>query len=1470
MRIRGKAACILRVTSGYVTDDTHFIFRSESAKFFILIHMCREMWDFDEDGDLFFEKAVHSFLPDLFHQWSHQGTNHIVSIVLFTRILYSTNDVAEVVGDQGLGMDESGQLYRDFYKVIADWEARADWMTIIEQLKEEFLLFQREILMRRDARGYAVLCGRNSLAFEGNVLEAVNMVLNPFDRHHVDRDLMRTGLAIVMITPGLGKFNVERRMLRMTTERMMDNGITLDLVCLGRAPLHIVPLFLFKARVPKGYENKAGEERDSTTVPKFDVWDPLYYDDPAVPPTDMARPLTSGLGVRFTSDLPRAKDLPPPQTFYAMPHWIDVSYYAGPATRFVKPDKYVPRCKMYEMQMMGIMEHEIASISIPYLVEEAGGGDKVDGEEDGNEGEEDEEACLTQRDSKRTNSVGSSRELNGTIPPTTIVTNLLQPREPSKFDYDGYDDVVFCSGPDSHRPFKLEPIAPPPLIQIANVHAGSAKIGSSANGAPRKWTQRHSMDVTETLFWAEDREDLNVSKLSSSAPMTPFWPRVLSPETPDGAGTNKVVARASQDEGFFTLHGAMPLYETHEVTKGRELTRRNTASSPTALLGGRNMTPTAAEDDESSPSAMQAMPIPKQSPESRRDPSMSNPMLGGPRSSPTTSYSFPTTSLLPSHSPQLRHTTKQAATINPCNPSKNMHPFTSHLRRWQHALPTPSQPGAPIVHWVSMCTPACLPLTTDYFPSAEELARCYRKFTYTVSVSASEDVNLYQAGDLSDQKRTENLLTELMSQRLAQGFQLIVPAAVAQHASTVDKDKNFFVRSDAGVSVGSGETMSLPNTLPTVAGESLPDGGLEIKPPTTISVPPYYLSMGHHVHKLGYDATGQKVMVTRYVRNINYANTPMSYSSFVWPRQLGGYRVKEVTFGYPNLSSIWNYLDYLVAGHRHELTDDLRYWRARFLLIPMETLPAAPSQFAGVGTSDRLDDEELRLEYFRNFLQGFRRAEWLSPREREEMKKKRKELNLDLGLQYTTMDPTAYILNEVRPARAVPEGTISGGPASLRRGSIAPLGSQLLNRDATLPVIATAMQSPVAGVKMQTTRWHVRLFENVFVGSEFVEWLIREFADVDTREDAVAFGNRLMEKGLFEHSLKRHRFLDGHYFYQLKSEYAPKTRAWFSGVRKATAPNAVSSTVPPKEGIMSEKTNLPEITTSPRPSSSTLSLTELNKNDQPPTFEMTKQMIIDVDLNKKSNRRETAFLHYDTVHNVRNCYHFQLNWLGCNAQLINDLLRSWAHTAERWGLKLIEASVDQAYAETENGNPFQCPALIRLAVPPPEIPTSLRRLHPQIEIPHLFFETELAKHHGFVLDVEADTRFPKDIQLKYTYLKTVCRYDQYVHVSGVAFVQVAPPGEGFFWVCNRLYTSHVSVLRPTNPPPHPDTLRRNFEEFCMNAERLGEFWEHTLNKLSTRPGMAWILENQKPEVVAAESMVTPVLENQYCISSCNE
>lgn len=66
-----------------------------------------------------------------------------------------------------------------------------------------------------------------------------------FERHYIDRAFDRLGQMSVLITPGSGVFEVDRVLMNMTKQRVLDNGLGSDLVCLGEQPLFAVPMFKY-------------------------------------------------------------------------------------------------------------------------------------------------------------------------------------------------------------------------------------------------------------------------------------------------------------------------------------------------------------------------------------------------------------------------------------------------------------------------------------------------------------------------------------------------------------------------------------------------------------------------------------------------------------------------------------------------------------------------------------------------------------------------------------------------------------------------------------------------------------------------------------------------------------------------------------------------------------------------------------------------------------------------------------------------------------------------------------------------------------------------------------------------------------------------------------------------------------------------------------------------------------------------
>jgi hypothetical protein len=209
-------------------------------------------------------------------------------------------------------------------------------------------------------------------AYEGNVLESINLVLNPFDEHHIDRDLSRTGLSIMVITPGVGYFNVDKTMLRLTTERLLDAGFTIDMICMSQIPLHVTPLFSYWSRPlppPKKEEdrdNATGEimaELSADSRGRFSstrMHDLLYWD---VPEDGTAEQLifcklkTHWCLLMLTLPV-------------AVSPLLYCHFYSKSHDRPFKEDRFIPRCKMYEIQMLGLIDHDLTTLALPTLDED--------------------------------------------------------------------------------------------------------------------------------------------------------------------------------------------------------------------------------------------------------------------------------------------------------------------------------------------------------------------------------------------------------------------------------------------------------------------------------------------------------------------------------------------------------------------------------------------------------------------------------------------------------------------------------------------------------------------------------------------------------------------------------------------------------------------------------------------------------------------------------------------------------------------------------------------------------------------------------------------------------------------------------------------------------------------------------------------------------------------------------------------
>ena len=239
----------INVGSGVIGENTRFVFRSKSARLTWLIQISQELWDCADDGQLYVEKIVSGLMKVILEQWKLLRANHNLTIILFSRTFFDGVECSEFESEL-FRQDMDNRLFQDVFKVVVDSETVHDgdggWERFQTLLKTEINEFSSLVQWGvPDSR--TGLIGMPSSAAEGNVLEAINMSLNVYEKHYWDRDCLRTGLGIVVFTAGNGVIKVDGDLAQLTRERLVDNGVGCDIISVGRRPLHVAPIFIIKS-----------------------------------------------------------------------------------------------------------------------------------------------------------------------------------------------------------------------------------------------------------------------------------------------------------------------------------------------------------------------------------------------------------------------------------------------------------------------------------------------------------------------------------------------------------------------------------------------------------------------------------------------------------------------------------------------------------------------------------------------------------------------------------------------------------------------------------------------------------------------------------------------------------------------------------------------------------------------------------------------------------------------------------------------------------------------------------------------------------------------------------------------------------------------------------------------------------------------------------------------------------------------
>jgi hypothetical protein len=465
--------------------------------------------------------------------------------------------------------------------------------------------------------------------------------------------------------------------------------------------------------------------------------------------------------------------------------------------------------------------------------------------------------------------------------------------------------------------------------------------------------------------------------------------------------------------------------------------------------------------------------------------------------------------------------------------------------------------------WDSICTPAILPLMTETRVSLTKLERHSDKKIRRLLATNS---SAHQA------------MLRMVVRRLIYGFQ-IVPFRKQQH--------------------------------PQIPSEQI-DRML--------------LSLGDRYHELRC-LSDVELQVSEYEPpepSVPPDTTVSEYSAIIKPFASRKEQPQRIEVNEHDVIADWSVLD--DGSVNNTLGDELGQTKARFVLIPVD-LPRAESHHRA--QARELSDQERRTDGIQRLTQLWQRNRYFTDedeRHKSSMNKLKISSTVDrdpnpLAIEYETRDPSAVV-----NAYGVN------------------LTSHLANGEPSVPLFAESeryhsssfdmvklvkqmQEPPPTGVELRDRRWFTRLHLKCFRGDEMTNWLLGVFKDLETREDAVALGNQIMNRDIFTHVRGKHEFRDGNYFYQIKSAHRtvdyPDTAGFFTN-------RMIGRSVPstPITDVKQSPTTRPTQADSDASSkgTSTPTLAPVDKEKKEVLFSQVLQY--NVDPAKKSSQLEIVNLHY--------------------------------------------------------------------------------------------------------------------------------------------------------------------------------------------------------------------------------------------------
>lgn len=445
------------------------------------------------------------------------------------------------------------------------------------------------------------------------------------------------------------------------------------------------------------------------------------------------------------------------------------------------------------------------------------------------------------------------------------------------------------------------------------------------------------------------------------------------------------------------------------------------------------------------------------------------------------------------------------------------------------------------VDWKSLVVPACLPITTDFFPDQRSLHNDYVVTSYSL-LPEDQGAELltrvcYRGGeDLRNHIpfSVQQVLEELTCQRLQQGFQLIISPDLRN-----------------GLNLGnSSYTLSIGRIFHKLSI----DGGTN------------KLSTDGGTNKLSIDG-GTKIDVKQYKPRHPYPTIKIQYSYRFRAPDNQTYGVSWVDFVSEKLENYnWNYLDNYIClrgEEEYELRDELKFWRFRILLLPnicqsitqritaMNAEGQPELRCLGAYRESTHQDRMKLFEGFLKFIEIISKIKRTPPQRLPMVKPSTRSGIVGLRQGPTSPNPDSRMRNPSgtvfktapRPPDAIDGGIVSSMALESR-------GTNSGNSQTKIEPLKKIQVPSLKEVKMKMMNEssinfmmdQKGLAPFSFIAAEAIFWAIETFKEIENESMAVKLFQQMVQEELITHSSGdiKFPFVCGFYLYFIVD---PKTKS---------------------------------------------------------------------------------------------------------------------------------------------------------------------------------------------------------------------------------------------------------------------------------------------------------------------------------------